>query len=203
MVRRSRRSGVPTIRLTPEQFRSISRAERASGVAAIVKQRWCKLPQALPQDGLCWIALETVRSPGNLGTLIRSSDAVGGAGFIFLGKTIDPFDVNVMRATMGSVFHQKFVRTNLSKLQQWVNRHGCHVVAASPDGEADLHQFTYSAPTLLLLGEERKGLTPQQRELCQDLVNIPMVGTTDSLNLAVAGSLLLYEVYRSQKLSCS
>ena len=77
LVRNARRSGVRCINLTPEQFRRISRTERASGVGAIAHQPWSKLPDILPQMGLCWVVLETVRSPGNLGTLIRTSEAVG------------------------------------------------------------------------------------------------------------------------------
>lgn len=199
LVRHARRSGVNCVSLTPEQFRSISHTEKASGVGAILRQHWSGLYDVSPKTGLCWVILETVRSPGNLGTLIRTSEAVGGAGFIFLGRRVDLFDPDVIRASMGAIFHQKFVRTNLSAIVPWIRRHQCHVVGASPDGTTDLHQFDYPSSTLLFLGEERQGLTQQQRDLCQDLVRIPMVGMADSLNLAVAGSLLMYEVYRSQK----
>jgi RNA methyltransferase, TrmH family len=78
--------------------------------------------------------------------------------------------------------------------QRWSPR----VIGASPDGSADLHRFDYPRPTILVLGEERNGLTPLQRDLCSSFVRIPMVGVADSLNLAVAGSLLMYEVYRAQ-----
>ncbi len=199
LVRRSRRQGIQTISLTPEQFRSISFCQRASGIAAIVHQPWSKLHHISPQAGLCWVALETIRSPGNLGTLIRTSEAVGGAGFIFLGARVDPFEPKVIRASMGAIFHQKLVRTGFSSLYHWVRRHSCRVVGASPDGTADFHKFNYPRSTLLFLGDERHGLTQQQRELCHHLVRIPMVGVADSLNLAVAGSLLMYEVYKSAK----
>ena len=198
LVRSSRRGGVPSISVTPEQFRRISHTERASGIGAIVHQRWSRLQDVSPQAGLCWSAVETVRSPGNLGTLIRTSAAVGDAGFIFVGGSVDPYDPDVIRASMGSLFSQKFVRTNFSALRHWIHHHCCPAIGASPDGIADLHQFNYPHSSLLLLGEERQGLTPQQRDLCQHLVRIPMVGAVDSLNLAVAGSLLMYEVYRSR-----
>jgi tRNA G18 (ribose-2'-O)-methylase SpoU len=79
-----------------------------------------------------------------------------------------------------------------------VRRHRCRVIGASQGRSADLHRFDYPRLTILVLGEERQGLSPAQRGLCTDLVRIPMVGTADSLNLAVAGSLLLYEVYRAR-----
>jgi RNA methyltransferase, TrmH family len=199
LVRQARRGGVPTLNLTPERFRQISYTERASGVAAIVHQRWEKLTAILPQAGLCWVALETVRSAGNVGTLIRTAEAVGAAGFILIGKQIDPFDPDIIRASMGGIFCQQFVRTSLPLLGDWLHQHRCQAIGASPDGIMDLHHFDYPTSTLLFLGEERQGLTPQQRDLCQQLVRIPMEGDADSLNLGVAGSLLLYEVYRSNR----
>ncbi|MEG4573387.1 RNA methyltransferase [Microcoleus sp. N3A4] len=198
MVRSARRSGIPTISVTPEQFRRVCKTERASGVGAIVRQRWFKLDEISPQAGLCWVVLENVRSPGNLGTLIRTSEAVGGAGFIFVGGRADPFDADAVRASMGGLFAQKFVRTDFRTLGGWMRHHGCHGVGASPDGAADFHSFNYPRSTVLFLGEERQGLTQQQRDFCQHLVRIPMLGAADSLNLGVAGSLLMYEVYRSQ-----
>lgn len=203
LVRHARRSGVHSVHITPEQFRRISYAERASGIGVIVRQPWSQLTDVSPQAGLCWVVLETVRSSGNLGTLIRTSEAIGGAGFILLGQRIDPFHGDVVRASMGALFHQTFVRTSFSALQQWIRHHRCQVIGASPDGTTDLHQFNYPRSTLLFLGEERQGLTQQQRDLCQHLVRIPMVGMADSLNLAVAGSLLMYEVYRSTAVASS
>jgi TrmH family RNA methyltransferase len=191
--------GTPTINITPEQFRRISSTERASGIGAIVRQQWSNLKQISPQAGSYWVALETVRSPGNLGTLIRTSEAFGGAGFIFIGNKIDPFDLDVVRASMSSLFNQKFVRTSYCAIGHWLQHQNCTAIGASPDGSVDLHKFNYNQSTLLFLGEERQGLTQQQRGLCQHLVRIPMTGALDSLNLAVAGSLIMYEVYRSQK----
>jgi RNA methyltransferase, TrmH family len=83
----------------------------------------------------------------------------------------------------------------LLALANWLHRYDYPAIGASPDGAIDLHQFNYPRSTLLFLGEERRGLNEEQRKLCQHLVKIPMVGTVDSLNLAVAGSLLMYEVY--------
>ncbi len=171
---------------------------RASGVAAVVAQRWSSLHHASPKAGLCWLLLESVRSEGNLGSFIRTSEAVGGAGFILVGPRIDPYAPGVVRASMGAVFRQAFIRTNDQSLENWVRRHRCRVVGTAPGGRADLHRFDYPRPTIVALGEEREGLSPVQRGLCTDLVRIPMVGSADSLNLAVAGSLLMYEVYRAR-----
>jgi TrmH family RNA methyltransferase len=202
LVRDRCRSGIPTHPVSPEAFRQISTMPRASGVGAVVAQRWSPLHGTSPRTGLCWVVLEAVRSEGNLGTLIRTSEAIGGAGFILVGGRIDPFDPAVVRASMGALFRQTFIRTNGRSLRNWVRRHRCRVIGASPDGSVELHHCDYPRPTILVLGEERQGLTTSQRELCSDLVRIPMVGAADSLNLAVAGSLLLYEVYRARSARC-
>ncbi len=98
---------------------------------------------------------------------------------------------------MGSHFRQEFIRTCFQDLQRWITKNQCHVLGASPDGAKNFHLAEYPRPALLLLGEERQGLSARQRSLCHDLVRIPMVGLADSLNLGVAGSLMLYEILRA------
>ena len=199
LVRQCRRNAVPVETLTPEQFRALSPNSRASGIAAIVRQRWSTIADIMPDAGLCWTLVETVRSPGNLGTLLRTSQAVGGAGFILIGDAIDPYAPEVARASMGAIYRQRLVRTTWSAVQQWVKEHGCPVIGASPDGTEDLHRIPALQNPLLVLGEERRGLTAGQRQLCSSSVRIPMESGTDSLNLGVAGGLLLYELYRHQR----
>jgi RNA methyltransferase, TrmH family len=196
IVRQLKRDGTPYVALAPEEYRSICRTERASGVGVILTQQIRELKNLPPGDAPCWLALGEVRAPGNFGTLIRSSAAVGAAGFLLLGNSVDPFDPAVVRASMGAFFRQTFVRTNIEELGQWVRQHDLHVIGASPDGEITYNQVQYRRPTVLLFGEERQGLTETQRALCHQLVRIPMRASTDSLNLGVAGSLLMYEVMR-------
>lgn len=196
VVRKLKRAGVPFARVTPEQFRRVSRTERASGVAAILRQRIQRLDQVNLTDQVFWTALSHVRSPGNLGTLLRTSAATGAAGFILLGDSIDPFDPAVVRATMGALFKQTIVRTTVDHLRRWVRLNNIQVIGASPDGTEDYREASYTRPVMLMLGSERKGLTDEQRNLCNRIVRIPMVEGTDSLNVAIAGSLLMYEVFQ-------
>ena len=197
LVRRLKRSGVPFARVTPEQFRRVSRTERASGVGAILRQRIQRLDQIKLDEQQCWTALSHVRSPGNFGSLLRTSAASGAGGFILLGDRVDPFDPAVVRATMGALFKQTLVRTTADQLTLWVRKHNIQVIGASPDGLVGYDQVNYRRPALLMLGGERKGLTEEQRAMCHHIVRIPMADGIDSLNLAVAGSLLMYEVFRS------
>ena len=199
LVRRLKRASVPFARVSPEQFRTVSRAERASGVGAILRQHIRDLRHLMPGDHPCWVVLNQVRAPGNFGTLVRTSAAIGAAGFILLGGSIDPFDPAVVRASMGALFQQVLVRASTEQLRHWVQRHSLLVVGASPDGTVAYDHVRYSRPTVLVLGEERRGLSDDQRALCQQIVRIPMLADADSLNLAVAGSLLMYEVVRASQ----
>lgn len=196
-VRQLKRASVPFARVTPEGFRSISRAEHASGVAAILHQRFRTLDQVQPAQFSCWTVLSKVQSLGNFGSLVRTSAAIGANGFILLGQQIDPYEPVVVRATMGALFKQTLVRTNVERFRHWIQTNHLAVIGASPDGMVEYDQVRYTRPTVLLLGNERSGLTDEQRSLCQRIVRIPMVDGSDSLNLAVAGSLLLYAVFRS------
>ena len=198
LVRQFRRAGVPNVRVSPEIFREFSLTRRASGVSAIVRQRWTGLKSVTFDTGLCWLILGLVHSPRIFSTLIRTSEAIGGASFVLLNQAVDPSAPATIRASMGALFGQQFVRTNYQTLQNWVQKHHGQVIGASPDGLNNFHQFAYPRTTLLFLGEERGGLSSRQRSMCDHLVRIPMVGRSDSLNLGVAGSLLMYELFRAR-----
>ncbi|QDT65871.1 TrmH family RNA methyltransferase [Calycomorphotria hydatis] len=200
LIRHKRRDGIPVHKVTPEAFRSISQMNRASGVAAVVKQPLISLSQAEVADSFIWLVLSSVRSPGNLGTLLRTSAAIGGSGLMIVGDGLDPFHPATVRSSMSALFQQQFVHTTPDELSQWATRHKWHIVGASPDGEATFIDQQYCRPTLIVLGDERKGLGTELRGLCDQLVRIPMLADADSLNLGVAGSLMLYEVARNSKI---
>ena len=203
LVRRSRRAGIEVLNVTPETYRSLSATEHASGVGAILRQRWDTLESVDPQSQCLWIVLEAVNNAGNLGTLIRTAEAVGANGFILLGQSLELHAPATVRATMGALHAQRFVSSSLNAFTAWIRKHNLSVIGASPDGTVDFDTYMYPRATFLLLGEERKGLTPPQRNLCDTLLRIPMVGTSDSFNLAVAGSLMLYQIYRQKRESSS
>src|SRR5262249_47531046 len=114
--------GVPRLCVTPEVFRQLSSARRASGIAAIVRQRWMPLTQVSESAGPTWLAVRRIDSPGNLGTLLRTAEATRTPGLILLGSRVDPFDPDTVRASMGAVFRLSFVRTTHKALEQWRQR---------------------------------------------------------------------------------
>lgn len=198
LVRDQCRSGTPTLHVSPEDFRQVSTTPRASGVGAIVAQRWSPLHRASPE---IWALLGLTRGDPLRGESRETDPDLGGhrrcrvhpgrsqSTPLHPGSSVPRWGLCSCRPSSG--------RTTEAS-GTGCRTHRCRVIGASPDGSADLHRFDYPRPTILVLGEERQGLSPAQRGLCTDLVRIPMVGTADSLNFAVAGSLLLYEVYRAR-----
>jgi RNA methyltransferase, TrmH family len=203
LVRQLRQTGTPILEVTPDVLSSVALVDDPQGIGAVVRQRWTPLERIVPANDSCWIMLDTVRSPGNLGTILRTSEAVGGAGLILLGEAVDPYDPATVRASMGSLFSQRFVRTTVADVLRWKDRQQCVLVGTAPSAVTDYQAVDYHAPTVLLLGGERKGLSSELRALCDVVVRIPMLGDTDSLNLSVAASLLLYEVFNQRRRGAS
>lgn len=199
-------AGVAWIEVTPAVFKSISTKEGPQGIGAVVRQRWESLAQVSlePEDEgnvslLGWVALDAVQDPGNLGTILRTSDAVGCAGVILLGHTTDPYDPAALRASMGAIFSQRLVRASFAEFAAWKRQHHASVVGTSDAAATEYQAVVYYPPLILLMGGERQGLSPEQQALCDVMVRIPMVGRSDSLNLAVATGVMLYEIFNQNR----
>ncbi len=195
-VRSLARRGTPMFRLSPEEFRSISTTRQVSGVAALVRQRTWPVEHDGLIRGPLWLVVQNLQSNGNLGTLLRTSTAVGGCGLIVVGGAMDPFSPDLIRASMGSFFAQKIIVTTAPALKARCHKHSLQVVGACPKASSAHFEFEFKRPSLLVLGNERTGLSPELRDLCTDFVYIPMAEPVDSLNVSVAGSVLMYEAMR-------
>lgn len=195
-ARRLAANGVSRVEVSPEQFRSVSAAEHASGIGAIVRQRWLPLEQAAAGPGLCWIVIEEIRSAGNLGTIVRTAEAVGASGLMFLGPQCDPFDPAAIRGSMGGLFALPLVRTTHTALEQWAEASRVHLVGLSPDADRLWTDLPSDDPIAIVVGTERSGLSGRQRALCRTEVRLPMTGRADSLNVGIALGVMLYELVR-------
>ena len=191
--------GVPVWEITPALFLRLSRAEEPQWIGAVARQGWERLDRAASSPGLCWVALDAVRSPGNLGTILRTGEAIGASGLLLIGEAVDPYDPACVRATMGAIFGQRFVRTTPREFAAWKHSGGCRLVGTSPHAKQDYREEAYPPGTVLFMGGERKGMSPEMQGLCDANVRIPMVGSGDSLNLAVATAVLLYEVFGQRR----
>ncbi len=196
--RAQKRAGA-VLEVTEDAFRRLSHAAEPQGIGAVVRQRWHGLRDIRPGRELCWLVVDTVNSPGNLGTMLRTSEAAGGAGLIVLGSRTDPYDPAVLRATMGAIFTQRLVRATPREFEAFRRERGFHLIGTSARATADYRELRYRPPVGVFMGCEQGGLGPDQLRACDQVVRIPMAGRCDSLNVAVATGIVLYEVFRKRE----
>jgi TrmH family RNA methyltransferase len=180
------------IEVTKDILEKVSRRENPQTVVAVFEQRFTELDAIAPDSAPCWVALEHVRDPGNLGTIIRTADAAGCGGVILVGECVDPFSVEAVRATMGSVFAVKIARATREAFLAWRTRWTGSVVGTLLTAAHAHHEARYRRPTLIVMGNEQAGLTPELAAACDLNVKIPMRGRADSLNLSVATGIMIY-----------
>lgn len=191
--------GVDVRYLSAEEYRMLGLEPRASGIAAIAKQRWI-LPESIDfQRQPLWIAIGQIRNPGNLGTLLRSATAFGCDGVLLTDEATSPFSSNVLKASMGAIYLLRFARVSIQWLKQIHIAKSAVIIGTSPHGTNCLDALPCEQPIVVFLGEERAGLTSEQLAVCHELIRIDMEPATDSLNLGVAGSLFLHEIYSKRR----
>lgn len=140
-----------------------------------------------------WLVAQSLRDPGNLGTMLRTGDAVGAGGLILIDDCADPFSVEAVRASMGAIFTQRVGQARWPEFIDWLRQGGGQLVAASLRDSQDYRQAPYTAPCFLMVGNESRGLPADYEDACDLRVTMPMRGRADSLNAAVAGAVLAYE----------
>jgi TrmH family RNA methyltransferase len=192
-------AGAECLQVTEAVLGKIAAKDNHQTVLGVFEQRW--LPAPAPNSvaaNALWVALEGVRDPGNLGTIIRTADAVGASGVTLIGNCVDPYAREAVRATMGSIFNMPLTHVTIVECLAWLSRWSGDIAGAHLTATEDFRARPYRAPTLLLMGGEGPGLSPELSAACTRLVKIPMAGRLDSLNLAVATALMLYEIAKDR-----
>ncbi len=192
LLRRAAAAAGETLIVSPAVLAKISRRDNPQTVLGVFEQVFTPLGAFDPGSSRCWVALEAVRDPGNLGTIIRTADAAGCGGLILIGECCDPYSVECVRATMGSVFAVPIAKADTETFIAWRTTWPGAVVGTLLTAETDFRAADYRDPTLILMGNEQAGLTPQLAAACHVTVKIPMRGRADSLNLAVATGVMIY-----------
>lgn len=141
-----------------------------------------------------WIVAQSLRDPGNLGTILRTGDAVGAGGLILVDDCVDPFSVEAVRATMGALFTQQIAAAPWDEFVAWLRAGEGELIGTSLKATLDYQEPRYRKPAFILVGNEAKGLPPAYEAECDTLVKMPMLGKADSLNAAVATAVMAYEV---------
>ena len=194
-------AGGDIIETTPDILAKITGKANPQGVAGVFAEFDTSLAAIDRAAAPIWLVAQALRDPGNLGTMLRTGDAVGAGGLILLDDCADPFSVEAVRASMGAVFTQAIARATWAEFIGWL-RGGSgeetgQLVAASLRDAADYRGAAYQAPCFVLVGNESQGLPAEYEEACDLRVTIPMRGRADSLNAAVAAAVLAYEVLAS------
>src|SRR5215472_2273905 len=194
-------SHVETLLLADDVFLSAVSTETPQGVAALVKLRTAKLEDMLEQVGPEFFvtAVAGIQDPGNLGTIIRSSEAFSARGVLLGEKTVSHFNPKVVRSSAGSVFRQPLVKVKLGDAILQLRQHGVRVVASSSHKGRALDQVDLSGPLGMVVGNEGAGLPNEILSQADELVTIPHSSRVESLNAGIAASILLYETSRQRR----
>ena len=191
----AKQAGAEILEVSEAVLAKVASKENPQSMLAVFQQAWHPppAPQELNSDAV-WVALEEIRDPGNLGTIIRTADAVGASGIMMIGTCCDPYAREAVRASMGSVFAVPLVRIDRGGFLEWRKSWPGEVVGTHLAAREDFRAVPYRGPTLLVMGSEGPGLSDALAAACDRLVKIPMAGKLDSLNLAVATALALYQI---------
>jgi len=189
--------GADVLIVSEKVLGAIARRDNPQMVMGVFEQRWTAPAAIKPGGNDTWIALDRVRDPGNLGTIIRTADAAGAKGVILVGQTTDPFATETVRATMGSVFAMPLCRMSEADFITFAKSWPGMVVGTHLKGAVDYRKPDYASdPVLLVMGNEQAGMTDELADACTQLIKIPQAGRADSLNLAIATGVALFEIRR-------
>lgn len=186
-------AGGEVLELAPDLLTKITGKDNPQAVAGVFAEFDTSLAALDRSSAKIWLVAQALRDPGNLGTMLRTGDAVGAGGLILIDDCADPFSVEAVRASMGAVFTQAIAQARWEEFLPWLRGGAGQLVAASLRDAVDYRGAPYTAPCFLMVGNESQGL-PEDYEMACDLrVTMPMKGRADSLNAAVAGAVLAYE----------
>ena len=185
------KKGVRCLPVSEAAFESFAEKENPQGLAAIVRQRRRALAEFSGFNFM--VAMVSPQDPGNVGTILRTMDAVGADGLIQIDGGVEPYHPSAVRASMGTIFWKPFCSVAFGEFENWARIGGFRIIGTSAHATVDYRQVNLDdRRTILLLGSEQKGLLPEQIAVCNDLVSLKMHGRATSLNLAVAAGIFMY-----------
>ena len=190
-------AGGEAIETTPDILSKMSGKDNPQVLLGAYRQPDTSLEQIHRSAAPLWIAAQALRDPGNIGTILRTGDAVGAGGLILIDECADPFSVEAVRASMGAVFTQHIATARWPEFLEWLRSGAGHLVGTSLKATQDYLEARYETPCFVLIGNEQQGLPASYEEECDLLVKIPMAGRADSLNAAVAAAVMAFAVKAS------
>ena len=190
---------IEIVEVSKEVFTSLALKDRPQGIAAVVRQKYSSLEELQFGEAGIWTALDSIADPGNLGTVMRTMDAVGGKGIILIDNCTDPYDPTTTRASMGALFSMRLIKTSSDDFVRWKKKSGIPIYGTSDKAQCEYREAHFPQNVILLMGSERQGMQEALFNLCDQVVRIPMVGISDSLNLSIANAVVLYEIFHQNR----
>ena len=188
------RAGGEIVETSAEILAKITGKDNPQAVAGVFAEFDTSLAALDRTAAPIWLVAQALRDPGNLGTLLRTGDAVGAGGLILIDDSADPFSVEAVRASMGAIFTQQVAAARWEEFLPWLRSGPAQLVAASLREAVSYREAPYETPCFILVGNESRGLPEDYETACDMRVTLPMRGRADSLNAAVAAAVLAYEV---------
>ncbi|MBB5037035.1 TrmH family RNA methyltransferase [Prosthecobacter dejongeii] len=200
LLHRLEQNSVPHFTTTTDIIRGMSDTVRSQGIILIARRPGQPATGIWQKNATLLLGLDRLQDPGNLGTLIRTAEAAGVGGIVSLKGSADAFSPKVLRSSMGSAFRLPLLENaSPADLQALQANQGFQIVAAAGEGEMDYTDYNWQQPTLLLLGNEGRGVAPELMQQCDVRLRIPMHAGVESLNVAAAGAVMLFEAARQRR----
>lgn len=177
--------------VTPQVMEALTDKDNPQGILAIVRQRQTTISN-LQSSGSA-VALVSAQDPGNVGTILRTMDAVGIDTLFLLEGGVELYHPTVVRASMGTLFWKTIVQSSFSDFLKWTKEREYTLIGTSAHANMEYHKYIPGSPWALVLGNEQKGLFPEHLKACDVVVSLPMKGRASSLNLSIAAGVLLYQ----------
>jgi len=190
-------AGGDAIETTPDILSKMSGKDNPQMLLGAYRQPDASLGQIDRAAAPLWIVAQALRDPGNIGTILRTGDAVGAGGLILIDDSADPFSVEAVRASMGALFTQAIATVRWGEFVAWLRTGEGQLVGTSLKATDDYLEAEYRPPCFLLIGNEQQGLPAGYEAECDLLVKIPMAGRADSLNAAVATAVMAFAIKAS------
>lgn len=198
LVQRCSAAGAEIIEVSPEPFAKASYRDRPEGLLAVADQFETGLDRIELTDNPLVLVAESIEKPGNLGTMLRTAEAAGISGVIVADPTTDPFNPNVVRASLGTLFTVPVAITDTAAAIDHLRVREVNIVATTPDATLSHYEADLAAPSALVVGSEQYGLSRQWLDGADTKVVIPMPGSMDSLNTATAAGIVVFEALRQR-----
>lgn len=199
LIREMEANGGDVIVTSADILSKISGKDNPQALVGVYRDRLTPIKQLDRDSADIWIVAQSLRDPGNLGTILRTGDAVGAGGVILIDDCVDPFSVEAVRASMGALFTQKIATARWEEFITWLRQGSGQLIGTSLKATHDYQEPRYQSPAFLLVGNESQGLPSAYEDQCDLLVKIPMLGKADSLNAAVATAVMAYELLNQKR----